>query len=671
MYNLEQSIEIRARSPQASNREFLQMDIVFAVDDRYAQFIAPQLMRLSELNNKASKIWAIVSPKVSPETRLFLTNLAEQLALEFEIREVNVLDEFVSRGLMSDRTHVSSFTYVKIFLPEILDSTDEILYLDVDIWINRNIAELLNWRLTTPIGAVPELGRNGETLFGKKTLNYFNAGVLRMSLRQLRQLDFTRKAITIIEEHRNLEFQDQDVMNLVMRGRFDHLPPTFNVFNELLKFGSDLSAFSEPTIVHFNGPHKPWNSKISNKYALAWIKAFEKVLEFDGDGKKGGGLRAEFTNLPSSTPRIAPQVFIADAIYFVRQSPLGVLVRGALPYKLKKRLNNILYRSWSKRDFHELLDQALFANLSKKELKTAIGTKSSQNNSEKSLGAVTASEKGNCKFIFVLSQPRSGTTAFQDIVGRTRQGFVIAGELFNGYLGGPIADILRSSFPWIQRDNPKTQSLSPREFKALMEINAKTILQSLQRNPKLAGQTVVVKIFPSHLSYESLIDLLAIFRPDVIIMRRVILYTFLSRQKARSAGSGAYTQVDSSDRLIEVDEREISSYITNSDVWFSSIKKTVESLKLVNIDITYSGIFETGEELPVLEKFLSLHRGDTITVIPENTGLTIQDRRKDYFLTDVMGQYSQLTESLRGDLIRLPSFNKHVDAIIDPSDWDS
>jgi hypothetical protein len=154
-------------------------------------------------------------------------------------------------------------------------------------------------------------------------------------------------------------------------------------------------------------------------------------------------------------------------------------------------------------------------------------------------------------------------------------------------------------------------------------------------------------------------------------MRRVILYTFLSRQKARSAGSGAYTQVDSSDRLIEVDEREISSYITNSDVWFSSIKKTVESLKLVNIDITYSGIFETGDELPVLEKFLSLHRGDTITVIPENTGLTIQDRRKDYFLTDVMGQYSQLTESLRGDLIRLPSFNKHVDAIIDPSDWDS
>jgi hypothetical protein len=91
MYNFDQSIEIRARSPQASNREFLQMDIVFAVDDRYAQFIAPQLMRLSELNNKASKIWAIVSPKVSPETRLFLTNLAEQLALEFEIREVNVL----------------------------------------------------------------------------------------------------------------------------------------------------------------------------------------------------------------------------------------------------------------------------------------------------------------------------------------------------------------------------------------------------------------------------------------------------------------------------------------------------------------------------------------------------------------------------------------------------
>jgi hypothetical protein len=479
-------------------------------------------------------------------------------------------------------------------------------------------------------------------------------------------LDFTQKAMIIIENRRNLEFQDQDVMNLIMRGRFDHLPPTFNVFNELLKFGSDLSAFSEPTIVHFNGPHKPWNSKIGNKYAVAWIKSFEKVLEFDGDGK-GAGLRSEFANFPSSTPKISLQVFMADAIYFARQSPLGVLIRGVLPYKLKKRLNNILYRSWSKRDFHELLDQALFANLSRRGSKTGHGAKSSQSESEGSLGTINTSEKGNCKFIFVLSQPRSGTTAFQDIVGRSSRGFAIAGELFNGYLGGPIADILRSSFPWLQRDNPESQSLSQSEFRTLMDINAKTLLETMQNNPKLAGKTVVVKIFPNHLSNERLIDLLAAFRPDVIMMRRVILYTYLSRQKARSSGSGSYTRVDSSDRLIEVDEREISSYITRSDAWFSSLKKTVDSLSLVHLGITYSGIFETGEDIPVLEKFLSLHRGNTITVIPENAGLTIQDRRKDYFLTDVMGQYSQLSESLRRDLIRLPSFVEHVDAIIDPS----
>ena len=349
---------------------------------------------------------------------------------------------------------------------------------------------------------------------------------------------------------------------------------------------------------------------------------------------------------------------MADAIYFARQSPLGVLIRGVLPYKLKKQLNNILYRSWSKRDFHVLLDQALFANLPKKELKTAKGTKSSQNNSEKSLRADTASEKGSCKFIFVLSQPRSGTTAFQDILGRTRQGFAIAGELFNGYLGGPIADTLRSSFPWIQRDNPKTQSLSPREFKALMEINAKTILETLQRNPNLAGQTVVVKIFPSHLSYESLIDLLAIFRPDVIILRRVLFFTFLSEQKAMNSGLNAWVQVDSSDQMVDVKQKQLLDHIERSDAWFSSLRKMVGSLKLVYVDITYSGIFETGDELPILENFLSLHRGDAITLNPESTRVTIQDRRKDYFLTDVMGQYSQLPESMRGDLIRLPSFGQ-------------
>ena len=633
------------------------MDIVFAVDDRYAQFIAPQLMRLSELNNKASKIWAIVSPKVSPETRLFLTNLAEQLALEFEIREVNILDEFVSRGLMSDRTHVSSFTYVKIFLPEILDSTDEILYLDVDIWINRNIAELLNWQLSSPIGAVPELGRNGETLFGMKTLNYFNAGVLRMSLRQLRQLDFTRKAITILEDRRNLEFQDQDVMNLVMRGRFDHLPPTFNVFNELLKFGSDLSALSEPTIVHFNGPHKPWNSKIKNKYAVAWIKAFEKVLEFDGDGK-GGELRAKFTNLPSSTPRISPQVFIADAIYFVRQSPLGVLVRGALPYKLKKRLNNILYKSWNKRDFHELLDQALFANLSKRGSKIVYGAKLAHYELEGSVGTFNSSEKGNCTFIFILSQPRSGTNAFQDFVSRSNLDLVKAGELFNGFSTKPIFDILKNSFPWIEKNNPINQNLSQEEFKHLVNINAKTILETLDKHPEMKGKTIVIKVFSDHLRPEVLVDLLAIFRPDVIVLRRVLLFTFLSMQKARNSGPGAWTQVDSSDQMVDVKQKQLLEHIESSDAWFSSLRKMIDAMKLVHVDITYSGIFETGDELPILEEFLSLHQEDPITVIPENARLTIQDRRKDNFLTDVMGQYSQLPESMRGDLIRLPSFEQ-------------
>lgn len=633
------------------------MEIVFAVDDRYAHFIAPQLLRLSELNSKVSKIWTIVSPKVSPEIRLFLTNLAEHLALEFEIREVDILDEFVSRGLMSDRTHVSSFTYVKIFLPEILDSTDEILYLDVDIWINGNIAELLNWQLSSPIGAVPELGRNGETLFGKKTLSYFNAGVLRMSLRKLRQLDFTQKAMIIIENRRNLEFQDQDVMNLIMRGRFDHLPPTFNVFNELLKFGSDLSAFSEPTIVHFNGPHKPWNSKIGNKYAVAWIKSFEKVLEFDDDGK-GAGLRSEFTNLPSSTPRIAPQVFIADAIYFVRQSPLGVLVRGALPYKLKKRLNNILYRSWSKRDFHVLLDQALFANLPRRESKIVYEAKLAHNELEGSVGAFNSSEKENCKFIFILSQPRSGTNAFQDFVSRSNLDLVKGGELFYGFSTKPIFDILKNSFPWIEKNDPINQNLSQEEFKHLVNINAKTILETLGKHPDLKGKTIFIKVFSDHLRPEVLLDLLAIFRPDVIFLRRILLFTFLSIQKAMNSGLNAWVQVDSSDQMVDVKQKQLLDHIERSDAWFSSLRKMVGSLKLVYVDITYSGIFETGDELPILENFLSLHRGDAITLNPESTRVTIQDRRKDYFLTDVMGQYSQLPESMRGDLIRLPSFGQ-------------
>ena len=191
-----------------------------------------------------------------------------------------------------------------------------------------------------------------------------------------------------------------------------------------------------------------------------------------------------------------------------------------------------------------------------------------------------------------------------------------------------------------------------------MNINAKTILETLGKHPDLKGKTIFIKVFSDHLRPEVLLDLLAIFRPDVIFLRRILLFTFLSIQKAMNSGLNAWVQVDSSDQMVDVKQKQLLDHIERSDAWFSSLRKMVGSLKLVYVDITYSGIFETGDELPILENFLSLHRGDAITLNPESTRVTIQDRRKDYFLTDVMGQYSQLPESMRGDLIRLPSFGQ-------------
>ena len=168
-------------------------------------------------------------------------------------------------------------TWYRVFLPELLPDLDKILYLDCDLIVCDSLAELFDTDLANNwVGAVTnvfqhnhlhrpaELGLEGPEV-------YFNAGVLLMNLREMRRDHCTEALLEYGRRNAaQLEWRDQDALNVVLGGRRLPLHPRWNCMNSVLLFPSAEEVFGADAvrearagaaIRHFEGPdtNKPWH----------------------------------------------------------------------------------------------------------------------------------------------------------------------------------------------------------------------------------------------------------------------------------------------------------------------------------------------------------------------------------------------------------------------------
>ncbi|MBQ9581034.1 MAG: glycosyltransferase family 8 protein [Synergistaceae bacterium] len=192
-------------------------------------------------------------------------------------------------------------TLYRLFIPEILKNLDKIIYLDCDIVVNADIAELWN----VDIGDNALAGARDSTSYDifYKTLpshmkirfkilklqrdRYINAGVLLMNLKKMRELgDFTQIAFNwlIIHEHAALAF-DQDTLNVLFMNSIKIIDNKFDYFNYAIE-DIDLSG----RIIHYIGGPKPWNVFPLNKAdRLYWSTLFKSEWVSSCNGGEGGG----------------------------------------------------------------------------------------------------------------------------------------------------------------------------------------------------------------------------------------------------------------------------------------------------------------------------------------------------------------------------------------------
>ena len=227
--------------------------IFFAVDDGYIPFLAVSLQSLIE-NSKKENFYLI---------KILYTNISEENQKKIQkFEQENVSIEFVDlnyyiekiKDKLYTRDYYSKTTYFRLFIPNLYPQYTKALYLDSDIVVLEDVADLYNTNMENDlVAAAPDdviqtievFQEYAEKVVGVADYrNYFNAGVLLMNLDELRKFDFQEKFA-----------QDQDYLNRLCKGRVKIVDSNWN----RMPIAREKENQGDIKLIHYNLAYKPWH----------------------------------------------------------------------------------------------------------------------------------------------------------------------------------------------------------------------------------------------------------------------------------------------------------------------------------------------------------------------------------------------------------------------------
>ena len=235
--------------------------IFFAVDDNYAPYLAVTIASLKEhASDKHFYDVNVLIEKISDKYKSAIEDMQQD---NIRITFCDVTDKVRS---LCERLHLRDYytraTYYRFFIPEMFPQYDKGLYLDCDIAITRDIADMYNVPLADNlVGAVVEevmtdidvFGRYSEVVLGIPRNKYFNAGILSMNLSKMREIKIEEVFASLLSIKTYAVAQDQDYLNVICYGRVKYLDP---LWNKTPMPYSDPSR--TPFIAHYKINFKPW-----------------------------------------------------------------------------------------------------------------------------------------------------------------------------------------------------------------------------------------------------------------------------------------------------------------------------------------------------------------------------------------------------------------------------
>lgn len=266
--------------------------IVFAANNSYTPFCYTAVYStIKHTSDKYKYKIYIFQTDINAENR----NLLESLSCENADVECIDISKVTANVELKGSLHLSIETYYRLFIPLILPQYEKILYLDSDMCMLADVAELYNTDIGDhAVGAAPDvmcygLERHSIELGNLDCRKTFNAGVLVMNTVQFEKQKIREKCLELLaedykRENRRLYFADQDALNIVLYENYYVLDQRWNYqpqylwrMEELFDDVREKYVADKDTarIMHFAGEKKPWRFPDFPTFDIFWKYAKE------------------------------------------------------------------------------------------------------------------------------------------------------------------------------------------------------------------------------------------------------------------------------------------------------------------------------------------------------------------------------------------------------------
>lgn len=263
--------------------------IFFAVDNGYIPFLAVSLQSLIEnsSNNYYYSIKILYTNIKEENKKKILKYEKENVKIEFV--DLNYYIEEIKEKLFT-RDYYTKTTYFRLFIPNLYPQYNKVIYLDSDVVLLGDIAELYHEDMETNlVAAVPDDIIQNEPIFQEYVekvvgiadyRKYFNAGVLLMNLDELRKFKFQEKFLYLLETVKYAVVQDQDYLNRLCKGRTKILDTGWDRMPVL----NNKTKVEKLNLIHYNLNYKPWH--YDNILYEEYFWQYAKKTEFYEEIKK-------------------------------------------------------------------------------------------------------------------------------------------------------------------------------------------------------------------------------------------------------------------------------------------------------------------------------------------------------------------------------------------------
>lgn len=242
-----------------------EIPIFFTIDNGYAPLLAAAIASAAGHASPDRRYRAIVLHEDLSEE-----NAKKIMALQttnFRITLTPMKANFEALDdRMSNRLRCDYFTltiYYRLFIPAMFPEYDKGIYIDSDVVLNADIAELFDTDLQgNLIGAcrdlsiadIPPLVAYTENAVGAGKGEYINSGVLLMDLKGLRNAHLEEHFLHLLTTyHFDSIAPDQDYLNAMCSGKILYLDEAWDAMPNPAH-----PELKNPKLIHYNLFAKPW-----------------------------------------------------------------------------------------------------------------------------------------------------------------------------------------------------------------------------------------------------------------------------------------------------------------------------------------------------------------------------------------------------------------------------